>query len=255
MRAAILCLGLLTACGDKADGETNEHTGIEETGDTGGETGLPVDTADPYLAFNLTILDFESRDEIIGAVFSLPGGASATTDEDGLATLNLAWDTRTTATAPLDAYPDLAVIFDVDTTWSGYNQRQYVPTASTFGTTLDPTKGHIILDIYEIGIAEGGGPDTSELAGVGVAIDQSAGSTMVTSYASASGLVDGNETIGGGGRGSSAYFLNVAPGTATVTVTPPAGLSCNRGPGTDSTTDWTVDVVADTSSRVMVLCR
>lgn len=246
----------LTACGDKSDGDTTpEETGTEHTGETGGETGLPVDTADPHLELNLTILDFESRDEIVGAEFSLPGGVTATTDEDGLVVLNLAWGERTVATAALDDYPDLAVIFDVDSTWSEYNQRQYVPTAATFGTTLDSAKGHIIVDIYAITIAEGGGPDTSELAGVGVAIDQSAGSTVVTSYAAASGLTEGSETIGAGGRGTSAYFLNVAPGTATLTVTPPAGMSCNRGPGTDTTTDWTVDVLADTSSRVMVLCR
>ncbi len=257
MRASPWMLLLsLSACADK---DEQKETGTPETGDTGSEeTGQPQETGDTGpsgLVYALTIEDYTSHDGLAGVTFTTDAGATATTDDDGEVEFDLPYNRTTVATASIDGYPDLREVFQVDLTWPDFTQRQYYANQDAVGTTFDAAKGHLVVDITSYQYGDDGGPDREELPGATISISLDAEVTLATSGTVAGGLTPGDTTIGGGSSGTAIYFVNVEPGTATLTVDAGEEWSCSLGPGTEVAESWEIDVLADTTTRLLLMCR
>lgn len=256
-RISLSLLTLLAACGgDKGDDSSggDDSDSAVETGHTG-DTGGGGDTAQGAMSFELTLEDFDSHDGLPDVTFTTGGGQSYTTDDDGEVTFILPFDAVTVATASVSGYPTLREVFEVDGAFTEFTQRQYLPNAEAFATELDATKGHLIVDVYTITISEGGGADREELPGLSVSLDLESEKTLVTSATTATGITAGTETVGGGNAGTTIYLLNVEPGAGSLSYAAPDGLSCSRGPSVSTAESWTVDIVAATTTRIMLLCR
>lgn len=255
----LMLFGALGACSGKdTTGETG-HTGdTSETGadDSGHDTqGETADSSEPTLAFELALVTFEGRDPFSGITWTSDSGVSVTTDDDGEAELDLPLDAQSAWTASITGYPDLRDVFNTDRTWSNsFSQRQYLPAASTVDVTLDTTKGNIFLDVYSVTITDGS-PDTSTLPGVGASLDQDAGAAYVPDFTSSVGLTAGSETLDGGAKGSAIYLFNVPTGERTLTLTAPDGMSCGVGPAVETASSVAVEVSANTTTRMMILCH
>lgn len=248
---------LLAACGGKD--ETNEtgktqETGTQETGDTH-DTGPPIDTAGPSMVFSLAVYDYENRDPIEGMTFTTDWGDTYTTDDDGEIVLDLPWDVVTALTGTFSGYPALRNVFNADGTWDEFTIRQYVASSSALGMELDPTKGHLYADVYAISMTDEGNPDREELPGVTLSLDMAAETTLYTSGTVSGGFAEGAETEGGGTAGTAILFLNIPPGTGTLTHSSAAGYTCSHGPSMTGADSFEVEILADTTTRMMVLCR
>ena len=121
--------------------------------------------------------------------------------------------------------------------------------AGAFGTSLDSTKGHLIVSALQ---PIGNSLNMVPLKGVAYAPDSAYDAVAAEDSSAAGGFSAGSTSVDGAN-----VFINMDTGPLTVTFTPPAGYSTchmfpyNTGEGTNK---LEVEVSAGTITRVSVNC-
>lgn len=171
---------------------------------------------------------------------------TATTDGDGLATLELEANAPFVVPAtggailPHHLHGDAGdEAFTYITFTASANQTDQV--LSYLGATWHPGTGIVVVGIDTPGLAP--------VYGASAAIDGDSD----LSFVFGGSLPEQGDTLIEGGS-SVVSFVNVEPGTVLATVTPPGDEDCAVFPARTAA-EWAVDVVADTVSVVVFTCE
>ena len=231
----LLAIPVLWSCtGDKdaddtgGDADTDTDADTDADTDTDTDTDADAETDAETVTLSVTYSEFLSSSRIEGLELTVEGGASTTTDADGLATFSLAQDSDVVITGSADGFRPMRFGYLVGT--ADFAQGTLVPSNSTLavmgsvlGMTISEDKGMVVHTVLDFEGADGG---FDYLADVTVDIDLAYDVALVVDSSSATGLSVGNTTLDG--SRAVVIFVNVEPGELTPTYTPPDGVTCSR---------------------------
>ena len=226
--------------------------GDEDTGSSG-QAGATVPST-------WTVADFSQTQAPLQGVSLTLGDQEVLTDADGVAQLSVAVDTEVQVTGKLADYLDshwfsstatggggAAVLMDIDVDAFLISRQVMAAFAPLVGLDYDEAKGTVIVPVF---VYDG---DWVAAPGASVELDASADVVLVPDLEDPIGYVAGNTILPDANIAETRVtFLNVPAGTATPTVTPPAGHSCTVFPGVAA--QGSVEVVADSVSWLWFLC-
>lgn len=166
------------------------------------------------------------------------GLATDITDADGTIVVGVTPDEPYDIVFSEPGFRDFHVVGYSDAPGTSYSAGWSIPNNLTLdtlqaalGVPLDPTQGTVIVSVHD----HTGGSHLGLLAGATVALDVPYLLPLAGDLTQPTGLGVGTTTTSEG----SVYFINAAAGTATPTVTPPAGYTCSvipAGPQSMATT-------------------
>lgn len=184
-------------------------------------------TGTPRANLVMSVHEHGTDNPLPGATVTFEG-ATSTTDSEGTVTLELPTDTSSQIGLTLTGFPAYllyATMLDVDQAHTFYLASDATLSAlgEALSITRDPARG-----LLSVGALDGTPGSWSPLAGATIQIDAAHEAQFVFDSGAAAGFSAGDTTLAG--SSSASVFVNVAPGTVTPAITPPAGYTCELGP-------------------------
>jgi hypothetical protein len=250
-----IALAALIACEkDPGEGKGDDTDGADDT------DAADTDEAPSTGRVEFTFSEFLSKSAIEGASVTAMD-MDLSTDANGKVTFDLPAGERFTAELTADGM--VPHLWEHGPVTVGMSQRtsKLVVSETTLallsaglGVPIDPTKGHLIVQVSPATLRDNGYDSTSALVGASVTI--SAGATVsLVEDANPLGFTPGDTITMAGGVGI-VVFVNVDPGEVTLTRTVPGGETCGLSYGviTDTAFD-DVEVRAGTFTNATYYCH
>lgn len=209
-------------------------------------TTVPSPTPREVLAWNMTFVAYGSLTPLEG-VKATVGGEVKYSDAEGRVSFEVERNTTAEVKAEINRYivtyyNRQFTDFGWDTTYALLSNATVAALGALLGAPFDSSQGIVEVALTEASEAVS---YTQTVAGASVDLDAPYDLALVSDASSETGFSNGNTTLEGSLSG--VYFVNVAPGSVSLSIDPADSHTCSPVPAG-------VEVRAGTYTNVSVVC-